>query len=528
MKTTAVLPRRSLWDVLQSHARDIGGQTALRSPETSMTYHELLQSSERCSRALLASSVRTGDIVAVYSQSRPETFVIFLACCRVGALFLGLGPKSTATELAYILADSGPRLLIVAPSEHKIDSDKIASALDDAQYTGEVVVPRGVSFNRSIEYSEFETRLVSPTEGENADDVLDRPCAIVYTSGTTGRPKGALLAQRSIIRSAELTAKHWYGNVMPLRTVAASPVNHVGWLVCKCVTSLLTGGTLHFRERFDGAETLRLIEAEKLNVWTAFPAMVSLALSQKEFETCDLRSLERVALGSMPASSLLERFRTRSRSVFSISYGLTEACGGSLTVTDDDLDVVGRSDNIGRILPGVEMRVVDASGSDVPRGASGELLVRDESVFLGYLNRPEATAEAISEDGWLHTGDAVSEEPDGSLRFVGRLKEMFKSGGYNVYPAEVESVIASHPGVAATAVVAAPHPVWEQVGVAFVVLKHKGAASADDLDAHVRSRAANYKVPKLFVIADDLPRLANEKFDKQRLTERAKGLRLSQ
>ena len=294
--------------------------------------------------------------------------------------------------------------------------------------------------------------------------------------------------------------------------------------MCKCVTALLVGGTLFFHERFDAAATMRLIQHEQLTVWTVFPAMLMLAMETPEFAECDLASLERVALGTTPSPDVLSRFRTRSDAAFSASYGLTEACGGSLTVTDEGADLGRQPDAIGRALPGVEVRVVDESGDDVACGIQGELLIRDASVFLGYLNRPAATAETLDSEGWLHTGDAAALEADGSLRFVGRVKEMFKSGGYNVYPTEVEGVIGSHPSVSTAVVVSVPDPLWEEVGVAFVVLARDGTADVEELARYAKAELANYKVPKHFMIVDELPLLRNEKFDKKLLQERARQI----
>ena len=449
---------------------DFGDAPALASTERTWTYAELDRAVDEYGAGLLARGVERGDVVGVHGWSQPEWLIVFLACCRIGAIFLGLSPKSTGRELQYLLADARPRLVLgidgVAPSEL-----------------------RGSGAVR-------------------ADDP-DRPCAIVYTSGSTGAPKGALLSQRSILRSAQLTAEHWYDAGPETRTVAELPIDHVGWLVCECLSVLVAGGTIYFRERFDAAGVLRLIEDERLTLWVAFPSMIALAMQTPEFDGSDLSSLRRVALASTPSLELLTRLRTRTDAVFTASYGLTEASGGAVTASAPGADLATVAGTIGHVVGGVEYRV-DA--------ATGELLLKDECVFLGYLNRPEATAAAIDADGWLHTGDAVTVEPDGNLRLVGRLKEMFKSGGYNVYPSEVERELCSHPAVSEVAVVAAPDPLWSEVGVAFVV--PAAALDLEELREHARERLANYKVPKRLLLVDALPRLPNGKVDRLSLRER--------
>jgi acyl-CoA synthetase (AMP-forming)/AMP-acid ligase II len=275
------------------------------------------------------------------------------------------------------------------------------------------------------------------------------------------------------------------------------------------VVALLQGGRIVFRDRFDGEATLRLIERDRLTLWIAFPSMLMLAL-RSPGAAVDLGSLERLALGSSPSIQLLERFRARSSAAISTSYGLTEAGGGAVTATAADADLETIATTIGRPVAGIETRVVD-----------GELLVRDSCLFLGYHNLPEATAAVLTDDGWLRTGDVVDVRPDGNLRLAGRLSDAFKSGGHNVYPAEVERVLAAHADVEAAAVVAVPDPLWEEVGVAFVVLRPGSHLDAEDLRRHARVQLANYKVPKRVHLLPALPQLPNGKYDKRSLRERA-------
>ncbi|MGH2945163.1 MAG: class I adenylate-forming enzyme family protein [Solirubrobacteraceae bacterium] len=485
-------------EYLERHALRRPHDPAVACAEFTWTFEMLGREVDRCAAALTAHGIGPGDVVGVLGHSRPEWLVAFLACCRVGGLYLGLSPKYVARELEFILSDARPRIVLTLGDE--MAGSRLA-ALDEFLAAGAEAPSRRPS-------------RVTP----------DAPCAIVYTSGSTGLPKGALLSQRGIVQSAELTWRHWYGAARDLRTVAQHPINHVAWLVCECVAVLLGGGTLFFRERFDGGATLRLIAGERLNLWFAFPSMVALAMRSEDFATADLSSLRRIAFGSLPPLDLLRRLRARTAAVFAVSYGLTEASGGALTATSDEDDLETVSTSVGRVLPGLETRIVDASGHSVPAGAPGELLIRDGTTFLGYLNRPGATAETLDGDGWLHTGDAVAQDADGNLRLVGRLKEMFKSGGYNVYPTEVEQVIAAHDAVSAVAVVASPDPVWGEVGTAFVVLAAGAAADAEQVREHARSRLANYKVPKHFVTIDRLPQLPNGKPDKMLLRERAQQL----
>ncbi len=489
-----------------------------------LTYAELEAAVQRFASALLAQGIGTGDVVAVLGFSRPECVLAFLATCRVGAVFLGLSPKHTERELAFVLDDSRPRLLLGMHSRSEPEQDAKLAALRSSGFEAPIVTRGGAvpGLSESLE-SFLEAGVEHAVPGaERSRASADTPCAIVYTSGSTGAPKGALLSQRGMIRSALLSWEHWYGGLEPLRAVALHPINHVGWLICECVATLVPGGTMFCKERFDGAGTLRLIERERLNLWLAFPSMLILAKETPEFVRCDLTSLETIALG-MPASvELMRAYRDKTGAVMCISYGLTEASGGSVTVTARDADLETIATTIGRPVPGIEVRVMGLDGKLAGAGEDGELLVRDRSVFLGYLNRPEATAETLDRDGWLHTGDVVRADATGELRMVGRMREMFKSGGYNVYPTEIEGVIGSHPAVAAVAVVETPDPLWHEVGVAYVVLKEGVALDAETLRAFARQRLANYKVPKRFALVDALPQLPNGKFDKVALRAQAR------
>lgn len=514
-----------LFDYLTHYARTQPATVALFSDDSHFTYGELPAAVNRWAAALHAAGIRKGDVISAIGHSRPECFVTFLAAAQIGAIYLGLNPKYSVRELAYVVKDAQPKLILGLHSKSEVDLDeKLARLISElesppALITKDHVIP-GVSSLVDEFLAAAADELVEPTE------VLpDDPSAIVYTSGSTGAPKGALLSQRGMIRSACISWQTWYGSVMPLRTISQHPINHVGWLVCECISALVSGGTNFFREKFSGPETLRAIERHRLNLWVAFPSMIMLAIDSPEFDGADLSSLQRIALGSLPFVEVMRKMGSRTNAVFSVSYGLTEASGGAVTCTPDDASLEMVANTIGRAVPGIELCVVDPEGRRVGPGEAGELLVRDESLFLGYLGRPDVTARTIDEDGWLHTGDAVTFDEGGTYRMVGRLKEMFKSGGYNVYPTEIEIVLGSHPSVGAVCVVEAKDRLWGEVGVAFVVPKPGESASESELRDYAKGQLANYKVPKLIVIRGDLPQLPNGKFDKVQLREEAGRLR---
>lgn len=511
---------------LAYHAATRPDTTAVWCADFAWTYGDLERQVDAYARVLAGQGVGPGDVVAVFGNSRPECLVVFLACCRTRALYLGLNPKYRLRELQFVCSDAEPRLLFVFRDSF-MGADVMATVGD---LIGQLPArTRVVGTGLDAPHRDLADLIErsDPAQARLPGDIdryAAKPCAIVYTSGSTGMPKGALLSEHGAVRSARLSWQHWYGGDKELRTVVQHPINHVGWLVCECVAGLVAGGSLYFMERFDGGATLRLIEKHKLNLWLAFPTMLRLAMQSPAWLDCDLASLRRVALGTAPEIEILRQFRAGSDAIFCVSYGLTEAHGGAVTVTDEDASLQEVAGSIGRPVPGMQVRIVGESGQNAAAGEPGELLIRDSTVFLGYLNRPEATADTIGADGWLHTGDVAVADPGGTMRLVGRMKEMYKSGGYNVYPPEIENVIGGYNDVVQVAVVGAPDPLWESVGVAFLVVGDRADFALPEFTAYLRSELANYKVPKRFELLDAMPQLPNGKVDRVELRRRAEVL----
>jgi acyl-CoA synthetase (AMP-forming)/AMP-acid ligase II len=510
-----------IWEALRRQADASPHVVACATADAELTYLELLGSAENYAASLSGAGVQPGDVVAVLGRSCLEAWLVFLACCRTSATYLGLNPSYTTAELGALLADAEPAILFGLHDGGDAAQAQV-TALEPFMGTGRPLVTRARAAARSLSLEEFLARGGDVPDGDRLGP--DAPCALVYTSGSTGTPKAAMLSQAGIVRGVELTLEHWFGLRSQLRMVAQYPISHAGWLVSECVAGLFAGGFLVFKERFEAAATLELIGRHRLTLWHAFPAMIVKALETPQFEQADLTSLERVALGASPPVAVLRRLRGRTDAVFCASYGLTETSGGAVVATRPDAGLETVAESIGAPIPGVEMRVVDRHGASVGEGEIGEVLLRDPCVFMGYRGAPDATASAIDDEGWLHTGDLVRAARDGNLSLVGRLREMYKSGGYNVYPAEIETAVAAHDGVRAVAVVGAPDPVWDEVGVAFVSLREGCMIDAGELSEHARQRLANFKVPKRFVLVDELPRLKNDKID--RLALRTEAARL--
>jgi acyl-CoA synthetase (AMP-forming)/AMP-acid ligase II len=492
---------------------------AMSSDDQRLGYAEVRERLLAYSAALRRLGLGRGSVVAVLGDPRPECLLVFLACCATGAVFLGLNPKYTSRELALVCADANPRALFVmtGPDDQE-QAAKVTQLSEAVSSLRHVVLRVPVGGLNGVRLDDLTAEPGTRT-GPHPDP--GSPCALVYTSGSTGLPKGALLSQTGLLRSARLTWNYWYGRLPGIRAVAQHPINHVAWLTCECLTPMIAGGAIFFRERFDAPGTLELIERERLNLWFTFPSMAALVISSDAFQAADISSLRRIAFGSSPSLEIMKALRSRTAAVLSTSYGLTEASGGAVTATADTDAIELIASSVGRVVPGVEVKVVDHQGQEVPAAEPGELLVRDSCVFAGYLDRAADTDASIDQDGWLHTGDVVTRDPSGVVRLVGRKREMFKSGGYNVYPAEVEQVLCRYPGVTAAAVVDVPDPLWGQAGVGFVVAPGTAALDLAALDAFLRQRLANYKIPKRFEFRAVLPQLENGKVNKNALRAEA-------
>lgn len=491
------------------------------SGATRISYELLQEKVDRLAKALLASGVKKGDRVAALSPPNPDFLVSFLATISIGGIWLGLNPRYQLNELLYALNDSEPRLLLTrtqiegrsycselraikagAPSLERVialdvaDPDLDATDLTDFEGAGQDVSDAELAAARAA------------VEGRD-------PCLIVYTSGSTGHPKGALLNHRGMARFAVRQNEIW--PVHPLVTLNYFPINHAGCVSDITVYAIAAGGTLIFMEQFDPVRSLELMQEEGVTFWGSVPSVLQMQLDAPDFERFDLSAVQLIAWSGAAAPEPLVKRLLKMHDRLATNYGMTETLVSTITIPTSDLDILANS--VGAAFPSTEIKLIKADGSTALLDEPGEIWVRSEYNLTGYWRNSEATTEAFADDGYFKTGDLAVLRPDGNYKIVGRIKEMFKSGGYNVYPREVEAAIEDHPGVSTAAVVAVPDPLWQEVGVAYVT--PTGHVDLADLERHLRERLANYKIPKRFVVEPNLPLLPIGKINKVALKERA-------
>ena len=485
-------------DYVFHYAEHAPDRLALAQDDRRLTYRQLARSVQRCARALLANCIEKGDRVAMLATPSIEFYVVYMATVSIGAIWLGLNPRHRLGEVRDVVDDAAPKLIISRMTiGDRSYLSELASLMCAPTSLQRLIVLDGTPEPGATHFDAFvdEGESVLPADYENARARVTGPdCALlIYTSGSTGKPKGAMLSHRGIVRCRLIEAEHW--NLDRPTTVVNLPINHIAGGDEIPDYCLVCGGAAHYMEKFDARATLELIQRERLSYILQFPTQFQLMVSVPDFDDFDLSSLELVVWAGAPASRDLLARLSQLDARLATAWGQTET-SGEVTFTDADADFEVLSHTLGKIEPRFESRLVAANGQLSPPGEPGELHVRDAIVMTGYFARPQATREAIDEDGWLHTGDVLRLRPDGNVELVGRLKEMYKSGGYNVYPREIEIAIESHAAVAMAAVVAVPDPLYQEVGHAFVETQPGLALDASELEAYCRTKARQLQDPK--------------------------------
>lgn len=512
----------TLYEWIDRHARERPSQEAAVQGAIRWSYAQLQDRSLEWAAALLNAGVRKGDRVAVLARPSLDYLATFLGATAIGAIWVGLNPRYTTGELLRILTDAQPRVLAVQLEHSSIneaaDLDSVRAAVKDVTCIAlraqllEGITPSQQFLDSGASRRDSVAKAIAQVRGD--DQAL-----LVYTSGTTGNPKGAMISQGALVTCSDFQARHW--RVDGLRILNNLPINHIGCVGDITCFALASGGTIVFMEQFDPEGTLRLIQDERLTVWGQVPTMFQLALDHPSRPRYDLSSL-RLALwsGAGAAPALIEKLLDVAP-LLATSYGLTESVG-SATFTAPTRDMRELSTTVGVAAPHFQVRVVNDSDQDVAAGEPGEVLLKSSAMFSGYWRNEEATHAAFDPQGWFRTGDVGALNAAGELRIIGRRGDRFKSGGYNVYPREIELVLERHPLVAGAAVIGVEDPLYGEVGEAFIATPDPTAIEETQLQAYCRDHLANYKVPKRFHLLRELPMLPIGKVDKQLLERRAR------
>jgi long-chain acyl-CoA synthetase len=497
-------------ELLAQSAERFGKSTALITATRTFSYLELDGLCDATAAWLLKRGIKPGQAISIYAQNCWEWIVAYHAALRIGAVANPINAMLTSEELSFILDDCGS--VCIFSGTGNVERAEIAAA----------VLPEGptvVAFGETVEGTTSFDELTGtdPRGSVVMTPDPDSPCTIGYTSGTTGHPNGAVQSHRAVATNIALTAT-MHGRAAGDVVVTALPAAHVYGNVA-INSTFLTGGTVVLLERFDATLTLRTIAEHQATMFEGVPAMYAMMLADPSLDTTDLSSLQRCTVGgqTMP-TPLLDQWEKASGATLIELWGMTELSGLGLTHTLHTPRVPGSA---GISLPGVAVRIANLEDStcDAPLGAPGELMVRGSIVMLGYHRNPRATKEAIEPDGWLHTGDIATIDPAGYVRIVDRRKDLIITGGYNVYPAEIERVLIDHAGVALVAVAPVPDPIKGELACAYVVRAPRSNVKSDELLAYASARLAAYKRPRLIRFVDSLPLTSSGKVMRRKLID---------
>jgi long-chain acyl-CoA synthetase len=478
----------NLASVLTDSAQRDPDHVALKLDDMEVSYGLLDEASARLAALLADRGVEPGDRVGIMLPNVPYFAVCYYGVLRAGGVVVPMNVLLKRREVAFYLGDSGAKLMFAWEGF----ADDAKAGADEAG--AECIV---------VEPGEFEELLAAlEPRGEVVDRAPDDTAVILYTSGTTGTPKGAELTHENLKRNCEVS-RDMYGIGSEAVTLGALPLFHSFGQTCGLNTTLAAGGTLTLIPRFDPRKALEIIERDKVNLFEGVPTMYSAMLHCDDRESFDTSTLELcVSGGSAMPVELMRGFEDAFGCKILEGYGLSES---SPVASFNRPDRERKPGSIGIPIEGVEMKVVDDDGNDVSQGEVGEIVIRGHNVMKGYWNKPDETGDTLR-DGWLHTGDMAKVDEDGYFFIVDRKKDLIIRGGYNVYPREIEEVLYEHPAVREAAVIGVKDDeLGEEVGAA-VALKDGEDVSAQELRDFVKEQVAAYKYPRRVWFVDDLPK----------------------
>jgi long-chain acyl-CoA synthetase len=471
-------------------AAEHGDRTALKLDDVEFTYTQLDCAAGRVADLLAARGVGPGDRVGIMLPNVPYFPACYYGVLRAGGVVVPMNVLLRERETGYYLSDSEAKLVF---AWHDF-ADAAEAGAREAGAESVTVVP-----------GEFE-RLLGDAEpqAKDAERADDDTAVILYTSGTTGQPKGAELTHRNLARNVEVCRETLIRARSEDVMLGALPLFHSFGQTCGMNIAVATGACLTLIPRFDAGKALEIIDRDRVTIFEGVPTMYAGLLNHAERDRFDVSCLRLCVSGgaSLPLE-VMRGFEQAFDAIILEGYGLSET---SPVASFNHPDRERKPGSIGTPIAGVEMKVVDDAGQDVPEGEPGEIVIRGHNVMKGYWSRPEATAEAIDADGWFKTGDIATVDSDGYFYIVDRKKDLIIRGGYNVYPREVEEVLYEHPAVREAAVVAVPHPeLGEEIGAA-VACKEGEQAEPEELQAHCKQQLAAYKYPRLIWYVDELPK----------------------
>ena len=491
----------NLLSLLRQHAAQTPEAPCLTFGNETLGFATFDARASRVAHALAAQGVQAGDRVAIIARNGLAQFELFFGCAKAGAICLPINWRLAPREIAGILADSKPALLIV--------EEALQGLLAETPAPPNMLTLADYPDWRDAEIAQDPGNLPAP----------ETPLLILYTSGTTGLPKGVVMSHRNLSFLARMAHELWDMSASSVNLVA-SPLFHIGG-IGYAMTAMSQGGHTVLMQQVVPAEIVAAIQSHRVTHGFFVPTVIQMLLEVPGVAEMDMSSVNRIVYGGAPiGEAVLKRAIAVLGCGFMNTYGMTETAGTVIMMPPEDHDPGGprahRLRACGQPMPWNEFALVNpATGQPVAAGEVGEIRIRSEAIMLGYWNKPEETAKAITPDGWLCTGDAAYQDADGYVYIHDRFKDMIVSGGENIYPTEIENVLYDHPAVAAVAVIGMPHERWGETPKAFVVARAGTALTEAELIAFARARLAHYKCPSAVAFVAALPQNASGKILKK-------------
>ena len=521
---TEIIRAEVVWKALDIAAKEAHNKTGYIYQGREITFKEMDEISDRVACGLLGLGFKKGDRIGIIGLNQPEWLYTYFAASKIGAVIVGLNVRYRNSELDYILNHSEAGAIVSLTEFGDMDYVKFFD-----EFRTKIPSVKKFIFLGEVESSpdklSFDSILKTPVDRKKLDEAKGavRPedlLMIIYTSGTTGRPKGAAISHKSQLAAAEAEAHHiklTEGDLF----LNPSPLNHVGGITCITLTVLLAMVPQVLVPVFKADEIVKLSAEYQPSIVSGVPTMFQLMLLNENFDSWDSRHKTRLAIagGSNIEPSLFKQIQEAWPNAFVMSiYGSSETSGAAV-MTPWECDTERNIQSVGKPIGKSQYKVIGKNGERLATGETGELCIKGDSVVSGYFNMPDETAEAFDEEGWVHMGDLAYIDQDGYIMLMGRTKEMYIQGGFNVYPAEIENVLAQHPKILMSAGIGVPDPVMGEIGKYYIVPKADCHISEEEVKTYCKKHLADYKVPKQIVFRSELPLTPMGKIMKARLQE---------
>ena len=520
---------RTIPELIDASCTTYGDQQALVDGEVDWSFTELRQAIHQAAKSLIVTGIQAGDRVAIWAPNTWEWVVAALGVHVAGAVLVPINTRFKGREAAYVLEQTEAKILFTVTDFLDINYVELLKETEAEKNLNEIIILRGNQNHATTLFSEFLERSSGCSEEEftqRKDAVAGEDlCHIMFTSGTTGAPKGAMLTHTAIVRGYNDWADI-IGLEQGDRYLIINPFFHSFGLNAGILACLMKGSCILPHPVFDVQQVMERVPKDQITMLPGPPAIYQTILNHPNLENFDMSSLRLAVTGAaaIPVEMIIQMREHLGFEKVVTGYGLTEGSGlATMCRHDDDPEIIANTS--GRAMPGMDVKIINDDGKEVERGHPGEIVVKGYNVMLGYLNDPEQTAETIDKNGWLHTGDIGIMDPEGNIAITDRKKDMYIHGGFNVYPAEVEATMLRHPQIGQVSVVGIPDERMGEIGYAFVVPTVGQIPDAEEIINWCRKEMANYKTPRAIEFLETLPLNASGKVLKYELREQAQANR---